>query len=229
MAASKRPTAARAGLLDRPLPARQERSQATTERLLHAAEALLREGGADAATLRAIADRAGVSLGIVYRRFRDKDAVLRAVYTRFFEQVAATNAYALETVDARLRHSTIAQVAAAVVSGIAAGYRTQRPLVRALVLYARTHPDAEFRRRAAALNASAYQGMQRLFEPHAAEVSAARREKVVAFTVSAVAAIMQERILFADSTARPELSNGELVAEATAMITAYLTNRLSAG
>jgi AcrR family transcriptional regulator len=227
MAATKRPTR-RAEAIDRPLPAQQERSQATTGQLLQAAEALLREGGADAATLRAIADRAGVSLGIVYRRFRDKDTVLRAVYTQFFERVAATNAHALDTSGARLSQATIARVAAAVVRGIAEGYRTQRPLVRALVLYARTHPDAEFRRRSAALNASAYHGMQRLFEPHAVGVSAARREKAVAFAVSAVAAIMQERILFADSTASPELSHDELVSEATAMMTAYLTNRLSA-
>lgn len=227
MSPTKGPTTRRARTLDGPLPARQERSQATTEQLLHAAEALLRAGGADAATLRAIADRAGVSLGIVYRRFRDKDAVLRAVYTRFFEQVAATNAQAIETGAARLRQATISQVATTLVSGIAEGYRTQRPLVRALVLYARTHPDADFRKRAAALNASAYQGMQRLFETQAAGVPRARREKAVAFAISAVAATLQERILFADSTATPELSHGEVVAEATTMMTAYLTTRLS--
>ena len=44
----------------------------TTERLLEAAESLLRERGVDAATLRAIADRAGVSVGIVYRQFQTK-------------------------------------------------------------------------------------------------------------------------------------------------------------
>jgi len=229
MAANKRPATRRAGMLDRPLPARQERSQATTEQLLHAAETLLREGGADAATLRAIADRAGVSLGIVYRRFRDKDAVLRAVYTRFFEQAAASNAQALEAGVARLRQATIAQIASALVSGIAQSYRTQRPLVRGLILYARTHPDADFRKRAAALNANAYQGVQRLFEAQAVHVPARRRENAVAFAISAVAATLQERILFADSTAKPELSHAELVAEATTMMTEYLRNRLSAG
>jgi AcrR family transcriptional regulator len=229
MAATKRPAsnARRAAApavaeLDRPLPARQERSQATTERLLSAAESLLRDGGPDDATLRAIADRAGVSLGIVYRRFRDKDAVLRAVYARFFERVAATNARSLESGTARLAHATIAQASAALVNGIAEGYRSHRPLLRALVLYARAHPSADFRKRAAALNADAYQGMQRLFEAQAAHVPAARREKAVRFAISAVAATLQEQILFPDSSAKLDLTHSELLAEATDMMTAYL-------
>jgi AcrR family transcriptional regulator len=208
--------------LDRPLPARQDRSQATTERLLEAAESLLREGGPDDATLRAIADRAGVSLGIVYRRFRDKDAVLRAVYTRFFERVAATNARSLDSSAARLANATVAQASAALVSGIAEGYRSHRPLLRALVLYARTHPSADFRKRAAALNSDAYHGMQRLFEAQAVHVTAARREKAVRFAISAVAAVLQEQILFGDSSAKLELTHSELLAEATEMMTAYL-------
>jgi AcrR family transcriptional regulator len=80
---------------DSPLPTEQTRSQETLERLLTAAELVLRDEGPDGATLRAIADRAGVSVGIVYRRFPDKDTVLRAVYMRFFERSAAANATAL--------------------------------------------------------------------------------------------------------------------------------------
>src|SRR5215470_5942563 len=105
--------------LDQPLPAQQQRSQATTDLLLEAAEELLREGGADAATLRAIANRAVVSLGIVYRRFPDKDAVLRAVYTRFFERVAAANARGLATL--RLRRAPAKRIVATLVTGIGEG------------------------------------------------------------------------------------------------------------
>src|SRR5579862_6425217 len=107
--------------MDEPLPALQARSQATTEHLLEAAEELLAEGGADAATLRAIADRAGVSLGIVYRRFPDKDAILRAVYTRFFSSVAATNERSLTST--KLQRRSLAELARALVTGIAEGYR----------------------------------------------------------------------------------------------------------
>jgi len=205
---------------DEPLPAQQRRSQATTERLLQAAEDILREGGADAATLRAIADRAGVSLAIVYRRFPDKDAVLRAVYTRFFERVVAANARGLAS--QRLRRATLTHVAAALIAGIADGYRLHRSLLRALVLYARSHPDTEFRRRAAALNAGTYAEMRRILQAHSSEIAHPEPEVAVPFAISAVASLLQERILFSDVPARPALSHAELIGEATRMFLAYL-------
>jgi AcrR family transcriptional regulator len=205
---------------DQPLPAQQERSQATTEHLLEAAEELLGEGGADAATLRAIAERAGVSLGIVYRRFPDKDAVLRAVYTRFFERTAAANERSLAR--AKRRHVPIAQLATALVTGIAEGYRVHRALLRALVLYARTHPDAEFRKRAAALNAGTYAEVQRMFEAQRGDITHPHPEVAVPFAISAVAAMLQERMLFHDVPSQPALSQAELVNEAARIFVSYL-------
>src|SRR5258708_8767059 len=66
---------------------KRARSRLTVHRLLSAAEALLAHGGLDAATVPAIASAAGVSVGVVYRRFPDKDNLLRAVYDRFFERL----------------------------------------------------------------------------------------------------------------------------------------------
>jgi len=222
MAASKKKTrrGRRTESPDQPLPASQRRSQATTEHLLAAAEALLREGGADAATLRAIADRAGVSLGIVYRRFADKDAVLRAVYTRLFEQAAASNARSLA--DERVRSATITQLAGAIVAGIAEGYRVHRSLTRALVLYARTHPDAEFRKRAAALKESTFRQMERILESHAADISHPHPDVAVPFALSAIVSLLQDRILFDDLSRQSVLSQSELIAEATRMFLGYL-------
>jgi len=206
--------------VDSALPARQERSQMTTERLLEAGESLLRERGADAATLRAIADRAGVSVGIVYRRFRDKDTVLRAVYTRFFAGIDAANRRALE--NDRLRDATTPQILTAVVRGIGDGYRRHRTLVRALVLYARSHPDPVFRRRAMALNASAFGRVHRLLLGRRREIRHPKPAAAVAFGLSAIAALLQERIVFGDVTALPVVSDGELIAEATRMLQSYL-------
>src|SRR6185369_9797509 len=67
---------------------KQARSRHTLHRLLAAAEALLEHGGLEAATVPAIADAAGVSVGVIYRRFPDKDALLRAVYERSFQMMA---------------------------------------------------------------------------------------------------------------------------------------------
>ena len=64
----------------RATPPKQERSLQTLNRLLDAAENVLEEEGLDAATVPKIARRAGVSVGVVYRRFPNKDALIRGVY-----------------------------------------------------------------------------------------------------------------------------------------------------
>lgn len=54
----------------------QERSRQTVTRILDAAAAIADEQGVDAATTRAIADRAGVSYPSLYRFFADREAIL---------------------------------------------------------------------------------------------------------------------------------------------------------
>jgi AcrR family transcriptional regulator len=206
--------------MDEPLPALQQRSQETTEHLLESAQELLQEGGADAATLRAIAERAGVSLGIVYRRFPDKDAILRAVYTRFFERFGATNTRSLSS--DRFQRASLAEVAHALVTGIAEGYRRHARLVRALLLYARSHPSSEFRERAAAHNARTLTALQGIFDRHRAEITHPRPEVAVPFAISSAASLLQARIVFNDTAPEPELPFGELIEEATRLVVSYL-------
>lgn len=67
--------------------AQQARSRRTRELISEAAYALLTEGGVDALTMTALAERAGVSVGSVYRRFGDKDRLLSAVQESFAESL----------------------------------------------------------------------------------------------------------------------------------------------
>jgi AcrR family transcriptional regulator len=60
----------------------QARSQARVERIVAAATAIIEEDGADAATTRAIATRAGVPVASLYQFFADRDAVLDEVLRR---------------------------------------------------------------------------------------------------------------------------------------------------
>jgi AcrR family transcriptional regulator len=67
---------------ERILPVRQKRSSRTVDRLLRAAVQALNEHRIEKTTIPRIARRAGLSPGTVYRRFRDKDALLREVCLR---------------------------------------------------------------------------------------------------------------------------------------------------
>lgn len=51
----------------------------TRDRLIAASLVLLREGGEDALSMRALGDRSGLSRGAPYRHFEDKEALLRAI------------------------------------------------------------------------------------------------------------------------------------------------------
>lgn len=57
----------------------QERSRRTVRRILDAAEQIVGEEGVEAATTRAIAERAGVAIPSLYRFFADRDDILDAV------------------------------------------------------------------------------------------------------------------------------------------------------
>src|SRR3979411_1311747 len=57
------------------------------ERVLEAAKAVVRAGGSDA-SLEAVAKRAGVGIGTLYRHFPTREALFEAVYRREVDQLS---------------------------------------------------------------------------------------------------------------------------------------------
>jgi AcrR family transcriptional regulator len=64
----------------------QLRSQERVDSILNAAEELFIEVGYEQTTTRAIATRAKVPIGSLYQFFPDKEAILKALATRYFQQ-----------------------------------------------------------------------------------------------------------------------------------------------
>lgn len=74
---------------DRPAPyrePRQARSAATLARVLRAAEEIASSSGVEEMTITAVAERAGVAVGTIYRRFDDKDQLITALTERMLER-----------------------------------------------------------------------------------------------------------------------------------------------
>jgi AcrR family transcriptional regulator len=65
----------------------QDRSRRRVDLILDTAADLFAEIGYESATTNSIAERAGISIGSLYRYFSDKDAILRALAKRHQEQV----------------------------------------------------------------------------------------------------------------------------------------------
>src|SRR6185295_6827544 len=129
---------------------KQARSERTLQRLLDAAEALIKEKGHGAVSIPEIARRAGSSVGGFYARFRDKNELLRALEERhFIELLQRVEALA----DARrwANAPTIAIVEAAVTE-LVASTRERRHMIAAFLVRAVEDPvvregGLRFRRR----------------------------------------------------------------------------------
>lgn len=76
---------------------RTPRAQRTRQGIVDAAMRLFRSGGYDAATMRAIADEAGVSLGSAYYYFSGKEELIQAFYDQVQVEHAAAAGAAYDT------------------------------------------------------------------------------------------------------------------------------------
>lgn len=79
-------------------PAKQQRSKATQSRILKATESLLRNELFDEISIRRIVREAETSIGSFYARFRDKDALLHALYAKYEARLDRRLAVLSETV-----------------------------------------------------------------------------------------------------------------------------------
>ena len=84
---------------------RREPEEKRREALIAAAQSLVAEGGPQAATVRAIAARAGVTAGLIRHYFQTKDDLTRAAYLALMDGMTHANTAVLDSVgeDAELR------------------------------------------------------------------------------------------------------------------------------
>jgi AcrR family transcriptional regulator len=120
------------------LPAQQARSRATRERVLDAAEKAFAEHGYENARISDIAKAARCSVGAVYFRFRDKDALFLAIAEDFAHETRARFS--------EFFNDTGSQPPAAIIRAFvlktAANFRRHRGLFRAIVEHGFEHADA---------------------------------------------------------------------------------------
>jgi len=198
----------------------QERSRQTAARLLEAAEAVLEKRGLKGASVPEIARRAGVSPASIYRRFVDKDGLLREVFERFFERAIQANDAALEP--SGWRAGSLEKSVCALVHGMVAAYSQRPGLLRAVISYSEQHPDAAFRRRALDLRERSLAGIEKIILLHRKEIRHPHPKKAVRIALQLVSLALKERINPSDKLRGPALPAEELSAELTRMFLGYL-------
>ena len=202
-------------------PARQDRSRHTEARLLQAAEEILEERGLKGASIPVIAKRAGVSAASIYRRFTDKDGLLREVFERFFDRAIKSNEAALNPEQWPCR--SLASSVRTLVTGMVTAYRDRRGLLRAVITFGEQHPSSAVRRRAFELRQRSYAAVERIVLLHAKEIKHPKPEKAVHLGMQVIALALKERVLPAcPNEPGSALSDEDLARELSQMFLGYL-------
>ena len=176
-----------------PPPApRQARSRATADRLLEATFALLSESGLEGAVIPRIAERAGVSAANIYRRFADKDALVRATILQALRASQAANE---STLARMLVRATLAASARRLMTLLIEQYRSQPRLMRALLRFIENDTDAAFVREARALLRANAELVARALLVHRDEIAHPDPARGLAFAVMNAAVVVEAYML----------------------------------
>jgi AcrR family transcriptional regulator len=205
----------------------QTRSRQTAARLLEAAEAVLEQRGVEGASVPEIARRAGVSPASIYRRFVDKDGLLREVFERFFERSIKANDAVLQP--SQWKAKSLDESVCALVTGMVAAYSQRPGLLRAVINYSERHPDVAFRRRGLELRERSMTGIEKIVLLHAKEIKHPQPKKAVRIALQLVSLALKERISPSDKLRGPALSAEELRVELSRMFLGYLRSNVPVG
>lgn len=206
-------------------PPKQQRSRETLARLLEATVDTVDKHGLSGATIPRIAQAAKVAPASVYRRFRDKESLLRAAFIDVLERSTAINAAAIPSL---LKGRSLEWIAGAVARSLIAQYRTRPTLMRALVRFVENDSDEDFRRRAMSLiidNAEVV--ISTIVRRFGKQIRHKSPRRAVTFIILAMANVVETRAM-EDFTLWSEmlpLSDDDLTAELKHLFLAYLLQR----
>ena len=199
-------------------PPRQVRSRETLDRILDAAEQVLTEKSFGEATLAEIMDRAGVTVGAFYRRFPDKDALLRHLDERFFSEMQATVNAVLAP--AKWPKSTAREIIVEFSIQAVEVYSLRRGLLRSLFLRART--DSVLQQSALQVNRHFIEKLRAVLLPHHAEMSHPDPDRAVELGFMMVIGSLRELVVFGEIWPSPPSDTGLLATEIARMYCGYL-------
>jgi AcrR family transcriptional regulator len=203
------------------IPPQQQRSRETLARLLKATIGTLEQHGLKGATIPRIAHAAGVAPASVYRRFSDRDALLRAALIDSLRKgQARTQGLRLEA----FRDRTFDGVVSQMVSTVMEQYRSKPGLMRAFTRFVENDSDDAFRSTALALVSQNFERFADILLAFRSEIGHKNQRRAVTFALLTMATVIEVRALERVSMWHElmPMSDRELHAEITKNFLAYL-------
>jgi len=201
----------------------QARSRKTMEKLLTATLAVIEAKGLAGVTVPEIAAAAKMSTGSVYRRFTDKDALIRLAFLRLLESSQQVNRTALPP--DRFKGLRLDQALQKLASGLVAQYRRRTGLLKALDQYLDAHCDAAFQEHAVGVIEANLKLVTVALLPFRKQIAATDPEKAITFALlSAITLIEAHKLHNSPVWQRIlPLDDKALAAETARTMAAYLS------
>jgi AcrR family transcriptional regulator len=181
------------------LEPQQERSRESLQKLLKAAIEVLGQHGVEGATIPRIAHHAGLTPGSVYRRFRDKEALLETAILGLLER-QAENVGGLTAEMAR--EIPLRVFVDQIINGHILYYRSRAPLIRAIRQFGQARQHSPFWKKASRFEIRAIERVVNLFLAHADRIHHPEPRTAVAMALMMMISTLTELVVtFSDSNA----------------------------
>jgi AcrR family transcriptional regulator len=175
------------------LAPQQDRSRESLRKLMKAAAEVLGHHGVEGATIPRIAYHAGLTPGAVYRRFRDKDALLETVILGIMQRqderirVVFTPAMASQI--------PLPVLAEQMINNMLISYRASAGLLRGIRQFVQARTNTAFYRKVVDLEFRSYRYLVELFLAHRREIKHPNPKRAVSFALMMLSSSLIELIL----------------------------------
>ncbi len=181
---------------------KQARSQQSMRRLIDAAREILNEDGLEAATIPRIAERAGLSVGSVYRRFSDKDALLRDICLQYFLD---KHEFLSHMADQIPPDASLADIVNGMAHGMMGSFMQDAGLMRATFFYTREQADPKVRQRIERAGRRTFELVVGILLSRRDQIGHSDPETAAQLTITMMLATIREMVLFAC----PKMTNAD--------------------
>jgi len=201
--------------------AAQERSQRTEAALARALAELTKERPFEDISVADVAKRAGVAVGTVYRRFRDKRAMLHLSDTAFVDD--CRRAFDDELSDERMAGLRLEQLARAYIDLMIRKFREHRTAILQVQRNADPRDAAIYARRAAEFNAHVHGRFRTLLRERRKEITHPDLETALNLAIFFASAAARDAMWRQSLKAYPiQIDDAAFVHELTRAFVAYL-------
>lgn len=195
------------------------------DRLLAATVSVIGENGLAAVSIPQIAVAAGLSTGAIYRRFTDKDALIRTAILQFLENAQKLNRQALTP--ERFAEMDLQETLFAICRALVRQYREHPILLKALDQFLESQSDEAFRKRMIDLIEANIRCVIDVLMLYREKVATSRPERAIKFALLSALTLIEGKVLHQSALWQRilPLSDEDLVTETVQIMTAYLTTK----